>query len=136
MKSKLLLRLLILFTLFISIFSCEKDADYLKKYTGSFAFTVTIHQTIYIENIDTTYSSTFNGQITIDDEKLRRLSINYGNGLAITPKVLESGQFVDEGGYSSNRLSGQFSSQDEVIFDISGDSAGFSIVTHVTGKRN
>ena len=149
MKSKSLLRLLILLSLIISIFSCKKDADYLDKFTGSFTFTISIHETIWFENFDTTYTSTFNGQITRYDGKLkstlnntdnpkntyRRLAFDFGE--VITPEVLESGEFVNESyGGADYSLSGKFINPDEVQFNIFGQSAGFSISENVTGRRN
>ncbi len=132
-----LLRLLILSSLIISIFSCKKDADYLDKYTGSFTFTTTVHLTIWFQNFDTTYSSTFKGQITIYDEKKKQLSINYKSGIAFNPRVSERGEFVNESsGGANNHFSGKFINPDEVQFSAFSESAGFSSSEGITGKRN
>ena len=148
MKSKSLLRLLILTSILISVFSCKKDADYLDKYTGSFTFTIVRHDDFYPHIKDTTYTLTSSGQIkiyagslkntysnTIDTKNTyRRLAIYFGS--LITPEVLENGDFVYETSGGDYSLSGRFNNKDEVQFTILQQSAGFSIGINVTGTRN
>jgi len=138
MNSKGWCGLLILSSLISFIIGCKKDnGDYLGKYTGLYVFTISTHSQFYPYNIDTTYTTNYNGQISsyVGDliNAYRRLSINFGK--VITPQVLESGRFVDESIGGDYSLVGQFSNTDVVTFEIRQQSAGFTIVEDITGER-
>ena len=94
-----------------------------KKYTGSYTFTIIRHHQIWFANYDTTYTLTFDGQISKYsgdlDNAYRRLTIDFGN--TIEPEVLESGEFITESSGGSYYLSGHFVNSDEVTFSLYGD---------------
>jgi hypothetical protein len=137
MNKKVWCGLLIFSSLISIILGCKKDnGDYLGQYSGSYVFTIITRSRIFGHN-DTTYTTTFNGQISSYVGDLinanRRLSINFGE--VITPQVLESGKFVDESTGGIYSLSGLFSNKDNVSIYISRESAGFSTLKDVQGHR-